>query len=193
MELTARQAQLADVGLRLVAREGMASVTFRAIASESGWSLGAVQKAFPSKEAILRAMFARLRTTSVALPPDEPGRPTLRAWLAELLLRLLPLDEPRRTALLKGSAFAERAAYDAELAAAIAASDAELRRLLGALVRRAQAEGELDEALEPDLVARAFLALATGLATQCLYEPLDEAAARRLAQDAVARLTSPIV
>lgn len=188
MDLTVRQAELADAGLRLVAREGMGSVTFRAIAAESGWSLGAVQKAFSSKGQILRAMFARLRQTSVVLPPDEPGRPTLHGWLVELLLCLLPLDEPRRTALLHGAAFAERAAYDPEIGAAIAASDTELRGLLAALVRRAQGEGEVAAGADPDVVARAFLALATGLATQCLYDPLGPDEARRFAVEAVAGL-----
>lgn len=41
-------------------------------------------------------MFSRLRETSVAMPPGEPGRPTLRAWLVELMLAVLPLDDARR-------------------------------------------------------------------------------------------------
>jgi len=80
MMLTPRQAGFADAALRLLAREGMASVTFRTVAAEAGMSLGAVQKAFPSKDVMLRVMFARLRETSAgpaqqgsAGPPSRTG------------------------------------------------------------------------------------------------------------------------
>lgn len=95
MDLTARQAELADAALRIVAREGLAAVTFRSIAAESGWSLGAVQKAFATKDAILTAMFARLRASAGRLPASEPGRPTLRAWLVSQQPSWLPLDAER--------------------------------------------------------------------------------------------------
>ena len=52
--------------------------------------------AHPGGLALLAAMFSRLRETSVAMPPGEPGRPTLRAWLVELMLAVLPLDDARR-------------------------------------------------------------------------------------------------
>lgn len=178
MDLTARQAELADAALRIVAREGLAAVTFRSIAAESGWSLGAVQKAFATKDAILTAMFARLRASAGRLPASEPGRPTLRAWLVELLLGLAPLDAERRTAALHGAAFGDLAAYDAVVGRAIAASDAEIRGLLAQLIRRARAEGELDAAVDPDAVAWGFLALAQGVTTQLLYDPADEASVR---------------
>ena len=61
MDLSPRQAEFADAALRLVARDGLSAVTFRSLAAEAGMSLGAVQKAFPSKEQLLRAMFGRLR------------------------------------------------------------------------------------------------------------------------------------
>ena len=86
MERTGRQNELADAGLRLVAGEGMGSVTFRAVAAESGWSLGAVQRAFGSKEDLQAAMLERLRTSVEPQVPGEPGRPTLDVWLVELVI-----------------------------------------------------------------------------------------------------------
>ena len=65
MERTGRQNELADAGLRLVAGEGMGGVTFRAVAAESGWSLGAVQRAFGSKEDLQAAMLERLRLSLI--------------------------------------------------------------------------------------------------------------------------------
>ncbi|MBP6994896.1 MAG: TetR family transcriptional regulator C-terminal domain-containing protein [Phycicoccus sp.] len=192
MDLTPRQSELADAGLRIVAREGMSAVTFRSVAAESGWSLGAVQKAYPTKDALVHAMFARLRAGAAAGPAVEPGRPTLRAWLVELLLATLPIDEARRATQLHGAAFAERAAYDSVIGEAIALSDSGIRVLLTALVSRAVAEGEVAAGVDAELVAWAFLALAQGIATQLLYDPMDEARVRERAAWAIERLLTPV-
>ena len=68
-------------------------------------------------------MFARLRETASGSALAEPGRPTRRGWLVDLMVSVLPLDEPRRAAELQGAAFAERAAFDPVIGAAVAASD----------------------------------------------------------------------
>lgn len=187
MKLTPRQSELADAALRLLGRAGMAGVTFRSVAQESGWSLGAVQKAFPSREDLERAMLSRLREQAGPAPTSEPGRPTLHAWLTDLLCSLLPLDAPRRALVIRGAAFADRAAFDASIGATIAASDGELRGLLASLVRRALAEGELS-GLDPDAVAWHFLALAQGVSAQLLYEPRPEPEVRALAHAAIGRM-----
>lgn len=185
MEMTSRQAEFADAALRVLARAGMAAVSFRTVAAEAGMSLGAVQKAFPSKDMMLRAMFARLREIASAPALAEPGRPSLHAWLVELMVSVLPLDEPRRTAELQGVAFCERAAFDPLLAEAVTASDHELRAALAALVTRARAEGEVSDAVDADAVAWAVLAFMQGMASQLLYDPATEAAVRRQCQRVV--------
>ena len=174
MELTARQTELADAALRIIARDGMAGLSFRAVAAEAGWSLGAVQKAFSSKDRMLAAAFARLRENAAPLPPGEPGRPTLRQWLVALLLGILPLDPQRSAAQLQGDAFAQRALIDPPIGRAIAESDTELRRLLASLVARARSEGEVPRHVDPETTAWAVLALAQGLAAQLLYQPERE-------------------
>lgn len=190
MDLTDRQADLADAALRLLARTGMAGVTFRSVAAESGWSLGAVQKAFPSREALERAMLARLRAQAGPPPTGEPGRPTLRGWFTDLCCSLLPLDERRRGLVLQGAAFADRAAFDPGIGATIAGSDAELRGLLAALIRRGIAEGEVT-ALDADAAAWHLLALVQGASAQLLYDAHPEAEMRPLIAEAVARILGP--
>ena len=177
--MTPRQTEFADAGLRLLARDGMASVSFRTVAAEAGMSLGAVQKAFPSKDVMLRAMFARLRETASGTALVEPGRPTLRGWLVDLMVSVLPLDGDRRGAELQGAAFAERAAFDPAIAAAVTASDRELRGGIARLVGRAKAEGEVDDSVDPDAAAWAVLAFMQGMASQLLYDPAPEDAVRR--------------
>ena len=172
--LTPRQSELADAALRIVARDGLVAVSFRSVAAEAGWSVGAVQKAFPSKDRMLAAAFARLRERAAPLPPGEPGRPTLAGWLVELLLGILPLDLDRTAAQRQGDAFAQLALLDPEVAQAVADSDAQVRGLLASLVGRARAEGEVGDRVDPATTAWAVLALAQGLAAQLLYAPEPE-------------------
>lgn len=180
-QYSARQMQLTDAMLRIVARDGLQSASFRAVAAEAGCSLGAVQKAFPSKEALLAATFRRLREQAVSLPAGEPGRPTLRGWIVELLMGILPLDEERRMVTRQGEAFGQWVLSDPAAAAAVAEDDQRIRGLLASLVARGRAEGEVPPQVDPDAVAWAILALAQGLASQLLYAPEPEnAVAARL-------------
>lgn len=176
--LTPRQEELADTVLVLMARDGLPGVSFRTVAAESGWSLGAVQKAFPTKEAMLEAAFGRLRESAAPLGSTEPGRPTLIAWLEALMIALLPLDEARMASQRQGDAFAQYALTAPDIAQAIAASDAEVRGLVAALIGRARVEGEVAETVKPDAAAWAILALLQGVATQLLYDPMPEDAVR---------------
>lgn len=178
MELSTRQEQLVDAALRIVARDGLPAATFRAIAAEAGCSLGAVQKAFPSRDKLVSAAFSRLRERATQLPSGEPGRPTLRHWLVELLVSILPLDEDRRAAQRQGDAFAQWALTEPPVAAAIAESDQQVRALLASLVARARAEEEIPAHVDPGVTSWAVLALGQGLASQLLYSPETEAEIR---------------
>ena len=188
MELTPRQEELADAALRLIAREGLQAASFRGVATEAGWSLGAVQKAFPAKDVMLAAAFERLRHVATPLPPGEPGRPTLRGWLVDLLILILPLDDRRIAAHRQGDAFAQHALTDPSVAAAIAESDQQVRGLLASLVARARSEGEVPEQVDPATVAWAVLALAQGLAAQLLYAPERETTIRERIDGIIAAL-----
>lgn len=180
LALTARQAQLADAALGIVSREGMGALSFRTVAAAAGCSLGAVQKAFPTKERMIASAFARLRQTAVPLPPGEPGRPTLHAWLVELAICVLPLDSERAAAHRTGEAFAAHAPHEPAIAAAVAESDDHLRALFASLVVRAQHEGELVADLSTAAAAWSILAVLTGAAAQLSYQPRSEDEARAL-------------
>ena len=188
MELTARQAELADAALAVIARDGLGALSFRALAAAAGCSVGAVQKAFPAKTAMLAAAFERLRARAVPLPEGGPGRPTMRAWTVELLIRFLPLDAERAEAHRLGAAFGQLAGRDAEIATALAESDARIEGLLASLVARARAEGEIDPPADPATTAWAILALAQGTASQLESRPLPEADVRARLDAAVGAL-----
>lgn len=178
MELNARQQELADAALRLIAQGGLPAATFRAVAAEAGCSVGAVQKAFASRATMITAAFTRLRERSVAMPAGEPGRPSLREWLVDMFLQVLPLDAPRRATQMQSDAFAQWAMDDPAAAAEIAESDEAIRGRLAQLIGRARAEGEVPEHVDPQQAAWAVLVVANGAAQQLLYDPVSESATR---------------
>ena len=191
MATTARIEEFADAALRVVVRDGLAGVSYRSVAAESGWSLGAVQKAFPTKRQLLGAALRRTRSLVPAQIGEAPGRPTLRAWLVELVLLTLPLDEQRRRVVLVGMAFADRAPYDAAIARSLADGDAEIRANLRLLFLRAVHEGELDPSIDHSRLARLILSLAAGLAGQLLYDDVPEDEVRALVDMAILALLTP--
>jgi AcrR family transcriptional regulator len=191
MATTARIEEFADATLRVVVRDGLAGVSYRSVAAESGWSLGAVQKAFPTKRHLLGAALRRTRTLVPAKIGTAPGHPTLRSRLVELVLLTLPLDEQRRRVVLVGMAFADRAPYDAAIAQSLADGDAEIRGNLQLLFRRAVHEGELDPSIDHEHLARLILSLAAGLAGQLLYDSVPENQVRALVDMAIHALLTP--
>lgn len=191
MATTARIEEFADATLRVVVRDGLAGVSYRSVAAESGWSLGAVQKAFPTKRQLLGAALHRTRSLVPAQIGTAPGRPALRSGLVELVLRTLPLDEQRRRVVLVGMAFADRAPYDAAIARSLADGDAEIRGNLQLLFRRAVHEGELDPSIDHEHLARLILSLAAGLAGQLLYDDVPENHVRALVDMAIRALLTP--
>ncbi|WP_232548160.1 TetR/AcrR family transcriptional regulator [Propioniciclava soli] len=183
--LSPRQTELADVALSILAREGLGAVSFRAVASASGWSLGAVQKAFGSKDELVRAMYIRHRQGAPSL---GVGSGPLAERLVAVFMSLMPGDAASRATTLEAAAFTERAAHDARIAGAVAASDAGLRATIAGWVREEQARGRVGEEVDADGVAWTFVALAHGAATQLLYAPRPDAEVRALASAAVSRL-----
>lgn len=171
MGLSDRQAELADHALAVLGERGMPGVTYRAVAAAAGCSVGAVQKAFSTRDEMVRAMFIRLREQAGAQPAGEPGRPVLVDWLTDLLLGMLPLDERTRALSLQSAAFGDLAVREPGVAGAIRASDAQIIADVGRLVARGQREGEVASAANPEWVAWAYLALAQGLTMQLSYGP----------------------
>jgi AcrR family transcriptional regulator len=93
----ARREDIARAVWRLIARGGTAAATVRAVAAESGWSMGTVRHYFDSQAQLLRfaaeEMMRRVPPRLAAvLASMAPGPDRAMA----LLEQLLPLDEERR-------------------------------------------------------------------------------------------------
>lgn len=169
--MSARTEEFADAALRIVARDGLHGLSFRTVAREAGWSLGAVQKAFATKDELLHAALTRAQSTVAGTFSAEPAKPTLQRWLVELVMATLPIDKERRAAVIVGVAFADRAPFDEKIAATIRSADEAIRSQLVRLFAWRRAEGELRARLDDDTLARAILAFSSGLAGQLLYDP----------------------
>ncbi|WP_343900164.1 TetR/AcrR family transcriptional regulator [Arthrobacter rhombi] len=183
--------EFADAALRIVGRDGMVALSFRAVAAEAGWSLGAVQKAFATKQELLLAALERAQVAVVSEVTSRPARPDLRTWLGDLIMETLPFDDARRAAVVVGIAFSDRAPFDAEIAAILQGQSAGVREQLVRLLEWRRADGELRAALDDAAIARALLAFAGGLAAELIYTPADPGSIDKLVRDTVDALLRP--
>ncbi len=186
-----RQGQREHVTLlaaRLVAREGVAALTFRRVAGAAGSSTAIVSTYFTDKQDLLLSTFraAASRTTvrfEAAIDAGGSLRDCLEAWL--------PLDENRLTDWRVILAFWGVAVTDPELAAIqdghVSRARARVEKLL-----RAERAG-LWPPHELERLAQQILALMLGIALQAVVEPAGSATLpqRALLADGLARLTKP--
>ena len=170
-----RSDRFADAALRIVERDGLAALSFRSVAAESGWSLGAVQKAFATKQDLLQSTLERAQSTVTSSVSSRPAQPDLQTWLCDLVLETLPLDTHRRAAVIVGVAFADRAPFDDAIAHELRKQATAMRAQLIRLFGWCRNEGELEARLDDESLARAVLAFAGGLASELLYSPSTDA------------------
>ena len=159
----ARRAEIAAAVWRLVGRGGVEAATVRAVAAESGWSMGSVRHYFATQEELLRfaceemeqRLLARVRGHYDGLEgggtPDGAPNPQ-RA--IRMLKELLPIDEDRRVEVLVWLAFMTRARVDTALDEIRAASwlgERYLSRLAVADALGRPLPRELLDRLDPEL------------------------------------------
>lgn len=189
-----RRRQVAAALHRIAAREGLESVSIRTVAAEAGLSVGAVQRDFGTKEALLLfamhevvdAVSARLARVRIG-----PGLLSFAEGLRQVLTDLLPTDDERLAEARVWSAFYARAAVDAEFAEVLAGFDARARAALRAAVGWAGEQGELAPGQDPDALVELLLVLVDGIWLSAVRQPpgapLD--AQRAAVEAAVAAVT----
>lgn len=192
-----RRAALIDAGLRLIARDGLAHATTRAIVAEAGMSLASFHYAFESREAFLDELIAVVVTNEqqAVLPaPDVgPDGGDLRAILEDGLLRYLDhlaSDPEHEQAMLELTQYALRSPERHPLAVAQYRRYAELaEQALATAAERAGAAWR-----EPVAEAAGVLVAFTDGITLTWLVHRDDAAARaaaRAAADALSRMADP--
>ncbi|ONK14168.1 TetR/AcrR family transcriptional regulator [Streptomyces sp. MP131-18] len=162
----ARRQDVAAALFRIAAREGLGAVSMRTVAAEAGFSLGAVQRYFRSKDEMLRfaldlAVSAnRERLAGIAA---GSGRPAFPEALRQALLTFLPTDAQRLAEARIWIAFFAEAAVRPDFAEVVGELDTEARTRLRRVLTAAAEAGEVDQDLDPDAVAELVLVLIDGL------------------------------
>jgi AcrR family transcriptional regulator len=185
-----RRRELADAVCRVIAREGVETVSLRLVAVEAGWSIGSMRYYFATKAELLAFALRHVadRIAERLARRALAGRPLerLRAVLAELL----PLDGERREEHLVWLAFVARASVDSSLAGQAQDVWNQVHGPLVELLRQAVSARDLPAELDPDHEATRLQALVDGLAVQLVAAPdgVTPAAATAIVQEAMTAL-----
>lgn len=161
----ARREQIADAMWRIVASRGMGKATVRAVAQESGLSVGAVQHYFKTQgelvhfavDVVVKRVRERIDNPE-ALAADDPA-----ASVSELLLQLVPLDEERLAESRIWLAFLEESLLDERFASAREEVEGLIASVPRGCLDYLEREGLLRKGVDKDLESRRLAALLDGL------------------------------
>ncbi|WP_430645821.1 TetR/AcrR family transcriptional regulator [Agromyces sp. GXS1127] len=194
MPAAERRPALIEAGLRVIAREGIAGASTRAIVAEAGMSLASFHYAFESRDAFLDELISTVvaRETEAVLPlPDVDG--DLRQVIEAAFLRYLDhlrADPEHEQAMLELTQYALRAPERHPVAVAQYRRYADLaERALGSAAERA---GVTWRAPVSE-VAGVLVAFTDGITLTWLVHRDDATAlaTARAAADALARMADP--
>lgn len=164
----ARRQQIIDAAYRCFAHKGFHQATMRDIYAEANLSPGAVYHYFDSKDAIIQASFAFDYQRSLALFESATAHENPLQALHELidfffrgLESASELNAPRVNVQGWGEALVNPPLLETMRQGIDFYLDA-----LTQITRRAQAAGQLDQALDPQAVGRMLLSLYYGLELQ---------------------------
>ena len=169
MDHAARRRELAAAVWRVIARDGVAEVSIRTVAAESGWSSGALRHYFATRGELL-AFACEQVTTRVTeriqrlAPTGTPAR-----QVSAVLAEAMPLDAERRIEASISFSFLALGLSDPALAEVQRQQFAALYELCEHLAAQLTPGGER--------VARRLHALVDGLSVQLLAGHLEPAAA----------------
>ena len=163
---------LLKAAVSVVARQGVAAVTFDAIGRKSGLSRGLVTQRFGSKQGLIDAAFSQLLNDQANMLEEEdvPARGGIDAVLAFVdasLRGLAARDGGRAYVMLLASAIADASAMRLRFAAAHAG----IERQLKGWIAEGQREGEIRRELNAGAAALMVGGLLLGLSIQVLLDP----------------------
>ncbi|VTR78003.1 TetR/AcrR family transcriptional regulator [Cellulomonas hominis] len=204
MAVEDRRRSLIDAAIRVIARDGVAGATTRAVVAEAGMSLASLHYAFPSREHLMEAVIAevtdqeRRAAEAGLLPvvptPDDAEPPGLEDVIRDGLERFVDLvaaDPAREQALLELALYAMRTGGQR---AALVAQYAVYHESARATLATAAVATGSRWTVPLDQAARALVMVTDGLTTAWLADR-DTAAARetaRFAARALAALAEPV-
>jgi AcrR family transcriptional regulator len=160
-----RRSEITDAAARLIARSGIEAVTMREVASEAGWTTGAVTHYFADKRELLLTTFQASLAHRRALRPERRAAPAIEQLWASLE-GALPIDDDRRRHWMVTIACCSQAVSDAELERAQRDAYQEFVGHVAALCVAARLVSD-SGAVE---LAGELIAIADGIAVQALFD-----------------------
>jgi TetR/AcrR family transcriptional regulator, transcriptional repressor of bet genes len=171
-----RRSEITDAAARVIARSGIESATMRQVATEAGWTTGAVTHYFTDKRDLLLTTFqASLARRRSQRPESESSSPADRLWAS--LEGALPLDDSRRRHWLVTLACCTQAGTDELLEAAQRDAYREFRDHVAGVIDA----GRFTPRHEAVAAAERLIAAADGIAIQALFDPDGWAPGRQVA------------
>lgn len=174
----------------VIERDGVAAATFEAVGKQAGYSRALASVRFGSKEGMVRAVIeflaARLGNRIAARIEGVPS--SLERILAYADATLSEVEQDR---LLRAYfvMMAGAVGHRSDTQATFLAVHDEVRETLRLLIAEGQATGEIDPALDANIVALSIGSLQLGIAVELLLDPdMDMAAMRRTVNAAILRI-----
>lgn len=169
----ARRRQIIDAVLSITTRGGLQAATFRTIAREAGVSVRLVQYYFGTKDQLLGDTLHEVGKQAVARISHAIGQlgsePLPKEKITTILEQFLPLDEPRREAMLVFIALRTASLTDPSLSASDKLGlDTSLIATIESELDRAMADGDARPGLEPHPEALMLVAVLAGIANAIL-------------------------
>ncbi|RTR26124.1 TetR/AcrR family transcriptional regulator [Deinococcus radiophilus] len=185
-----RRAELAEAVWTLIRRAGIAGVTIRALAQESGWSSGAVRHYLPSRAAILTFAAEQLSAQAEAHLRSLPLSGTPRENLLAFLRATLPLDAESRAMMEVWLAFVGASVGDPDLAGVQGLTYHDLNAALVEVLIQLENQG-WTLGSDPALGALDLQAVLDGLSVHLLLGVITPAQAEAALERSVDRLLQP--
>ena len=176
-----RREIFAAAALRVIMREGEAGLTVRAVATEAGFTTGALTHYFHSKDQLLIEA-SELSARLVRDQMERAGRVVpAREAIRRVVALALPLTAETRGYWRIWLAYWERSSYDDEVARVMRLRYDEWRSRLETLLDRAQVEGDLAKGVQSREAAESLIALVDGIGVQVVLGVSRISAARQRA------------
>lgn len=163
-----RREAFAMAALRVIMRAGVGGLTVREVAKEAGFTTGALTHYFTSKDHVLiEASECSARMVRPRMEKAEREADALIA-LRKVVGESLPISPKARGYWRIWVGFWERASYNADVARVLRERYDEWTGRLAKIIRRAQAEGRVPRAVDPESAAQEIVAIVDGIGVQVL-------------------------
>lgn len=178
-----RRELIADVLFAVVLRQGLAKVSLRTIADETGLAIGSIRHYFSTTDGIVRfaldtlvervgaRLEARLADMLPRLDAGNLDHDQAEQLTVDFLAELLPLDETRRRESIVWLAFEEQARTSPELADVFETSVRGTRELMARVVTSMSGRGALRADLDVETEVETLAALIDGLTLRSALHP----------------------